>query len=117
MRVCARSAFLVVAEASQLRRGPKFATQSAAAQTHLQSFRNQFVGLQGVGGRTQLQPVGGQGTAPGNPEAEGKAGSRVGQASRGKQSALGLLGLQAAVAQDDNSPPGLLQGVRRGLAP
>lgn len=80
LRVCARSAFLVVAEASQLRLGPKFAAPmplpQPTEQTHLQPFRNQF--LRHPGGRAQLRPAGSGRTAPGNPEAEGKAGSRAG---------------------------------------
>lgn len=62
LSVCARSAFLVVAEASQLRLAPKFAAQMPlpqhGEQTHLQPFRRQFLGHPGVGGRAQLWPAG-----------------------------------------------------------
>lgn len=107
MRVCARSAFLIVAEASQLRFGPKFATQVPLSQhteqTHIQFFRNQFVRHQGVGGRAQLRLVGVREQPQGIERLRVKRAAESVQASR-RKAVRARLGLQAGVGLDAKSP-------------
>lgn len=71
------------------------------------------LGHQGVGGRAQLRPAGSGRTALGNPETEGKAGSRAG--TRRRHRAAGCrLRLQAGVGLDNKSPARSPAGSEKG---
>jgi hypothetical protein len=96
---------------------PKFATQvplpQHTKQTHLQSFRNQFVGHQGVGGRAQLRPVGVREQPQGIQRLRVKRAAESAQASR-RKAVRARLGLQAGVGLDNKSPTRSPAGSEKG---